>query len=129
MLPLCDVSILSYTDSLRTFNSPMPGSKSSVRIRVTSELANGEVGFASVEDIIVQEPEGAETFFLEVPLLVFREGTNGDVTVSWSLRGAGENAEAVTASDAGPTQGTVTMVSGQQHVFWLCWVNKNLSAA
>ena len=81
-----------------------------MNIMITPDVANGEVGFAPVEDVIVQEPDGSDVPKLQIRLRVFREGTNGDVTVYWSMRGTGDNA--ATSSDTGPTLGTVTMVSG-----------------
>ena len=83
-----------------------------MNIMITPDVANGEVGFATVEDVIVQEPDGSDVPKLQIRLRVFREGTNGDVTVYWSIRGTGDNAASVTSSDTGPTLGTVTMVSG-----------------
>ena len=96
----------------KTYNSPRFGEKDVINIMITSDVANGEVGFAAVEDIIVQEPDGSDGSNLQIRLKVFREGTNGDVTVYWSLRGTGDNAASVTSSDTGPTLGSVTMVSG-----------------
>ena len=42
------------------YNSPRFGPQSTVNIEVMSDEANGEVGFADVQDIIVQEPDGIE---------------------------------------------------------------------
>ena len=103
------------TDALAgPYNSPRFGSQATVNVMISSEVANGEVGFATVEDAVVQEPNADEPT-LQIPLKVYREGTNGDVTVFWSLTGTGENAAFVTPSDTGPTLGSVTMVSGTCH--------------
>ncbi len=100
------------------YNSPRFGSLSSVSLVVTAEEANGEVGFADVREIAVREPEGAD-LALRVPLKVFREGTNGEATVYWSVRGTGENAGHVTEGDTGPTVGSVVMAPGELLSFLL----------
>ena len=93
------------------YSSPRFGQQATVNVIITSDVANGEVGFATTEGLIVEEPTADEPT-LAILLPVYREGTNGDVTIYWSLRGTGENAAFVTPSDTGVTLGSVTMVSG-----------------
>ena len=44
---------------------------------------------------------------------MFREGTNGEATIYWSLMGTGNNAEYVTDEDTGATSGIIQMENGK----------------
>ena len=76
---------------------------------MTKNEANGEIGFDTVEQMFVDEPDGASS---EVRLRLTRLGTSGQATITWSMEGTGPNKEQVTVNDTGPTSGTVIMGAG-----------------
>ena len=47
-------------DSLGPYNSPALGVRTSLEIDVTTDVANGVVGFATMDDLEVFEPDGRE---------------------------------------------------------------------
>ena len=100
-------SYISTAPEIGPFNSPKIGPRSIATISVTAAEASGEIGFASVEPMVVQEPAGGPS---TVRLKLSREGTSGQAVVSWLMTGTGGT---VTSADTGPTQGTVTMLSGK----------------
>ncbi|XP_061172919.1 adhesion G-protein coupled receptor V1-like [Saccostrea echinata] len=91
------------------YNSPTLGSKVSASVPVTLTVANGEIGFQSIQPITVNEP--AITPYT-VALKLTREGTSGRAYIDWSLKGSGVNAAMVTTSDTGITSGTAIMEAG-----------------
>ncbi|XP_072038274.1 adhesion G-protein coupled receptor V1-like [Amphiura filiformis] len=71
-------------------SSPVIGGKPIVLLRVTSEMANGEIGFDTSSDLLtvtVEEPEGENAQPLQVSFTLTRQGTSGTATVSWLLTG------------------------------------------
>ncbi|CAH1797156.1 unnamed protein product [Owenia fusiformis] len=107
---LTEVELASAAE-VGPFNSPMLGENTKATVTVRQQDANGEVGFAATEDIFVAEPEG--NFNQRIPLVLNREGVNGDVTVYWSMVGTGRYVASVTPDDTGVTSGNVTMLSGE----------------
>ncbi|XP_022110249.1 G-protein coupled receptor 98-like isoform X2 [Acanthaster planci] len=65
-------------------SSPRLGARTTVTLEVTSDVANGEIGFTQPNQVLsVDEPEGTTpTLF---PLEITREGTSGDATIFWRI--------------------------------------------
>ncbi|KAI1900416.1 hypothetical protein AGOR_G00049720 [Albula goreensis] len=91
--------------------SPRLGGVLNISLMVTTDIANGEIGFTSNQTVVVYEPEGNQTS--ELFLSLRRDGTDGQAVVFWSLRPVGFNREDVTPGDLGPFSGSVTFLSGQ----------------
>ncbi|OWF54008.1 G-protein coupled receptor 98 [Mizuhopecten yessoensis] len=100
---------LQSVPSLGAYNSPVFGSRTELNIPVTLIEANGEIGFHSTATATINEPD---TTPYQVLLQLTREGTSGQAVISWMLTGSAT----VTASDTGPTSGTIVMESGKSEV-------------
>ncbi|XP_060082724.1 adhesion G-protein coupled receptor V1-like [Ylistrum balloti] len=100
---------LQSVPSLGAYNSPVFGSRTELSIPVTINEANGEIGFQNTATAIITEPD---TTPYQVLLQLTREGTSGEAVISWMLSGSAS----VTASDTGPTSGTVIMERGKSDV-------------
>ncbi|EPQ10965.1 G-protein coupled receptor 98, partial [Myotis brandtii] len=105
------------TVELVNINPPIPpisprfGKIRNISLAVTSDIANGEIGFISNLPIILHEPEDSPAEMVYIPL--HRDGTDGQATVYWSLKPSGSNSKAVTLDDIGPFNGSVVFLSGQ----------------
>uniref|UniRef100_A0ABM5FTD0 Adhesion G-protein coupled receptor V1 isoform X1 n=1 Tax=Pogona vitticeps TaxID=103695 RepID=A0ABM5FTD0_9SAUR len=91
--------------------SPRLGEIRNISLRITPDIANGEIGFTTNLPIILEEPEDSIFAVISVPL--HRDGTDGQAIVFWSLKPSGLNARAVTIDDISPFSGSVVFVSGQ----------------
>ncbi|XP_031794624.1 adhesion G-protein coupled receptor V1 [Sarcophilus harrisii] len=91
--------------------SPTFGDIRNISLRVTSDIANGEIGFISNLPIILHEPEDSPAEVVSIPL--HRDGTEGQAIVFWSLKPSGFNSKSVTLDDIGPFNGSVVFLSGQ----------------
>uniref|UniRef100_A0A8D2L5E0 Adhesion G-protein coupled receptor V1 n=1 Tax=Varanus komodoensis TaxID=61221 RepID=A0A8D2L5E0_VARKO len=91
--------------------SPRLGEIQNISLRITPDIANGEIGFISSLPIILHEPEDSAFTLNSVPL--HRDGTDGQATVFWSLAPSGLNPKAVTVGDISPFSGSVVFLSGQ----------------
>uniref|UniRef100_A0ACB8EQA8 G-protein coupled receptor 98 n=1 Tax=Sphaerodactylus townsendi TaxID=933632 RepID=A0ACB8EQA8_9SAUR len=91
--------------------SPRLGEIQNISLRITSDIANGEIGFISNLPIILHEPEDFAATVVSIAL--HRDGTDGQATVFWSLKPSGLNAKAVTMDDISPFSGFVVFLSGQ----------------
>ncbi|NXU16592.1 GPR98 protein, partial [Pardalotus punctatus] len=91
--------------------SPRLGEIQNISLRITPDIANGEIGFTSNLPIILSEPEGLPASVVSVGL--HRDGTDGQATVFWSLKPFGPNHKAVTQDDISPFNGSVVFLSGQ----------------
>ncbi|ETE65236.1 G-protein coupled receptor 98, partial [Ophiophagus hannah] len=91
--------------------SPRLGEIKNVSLRITPDIANGEIGFISNLSIILPEPEDSLFAVSSIPL--HRDGTDGQATVFWSLTPTGLNSKAVTIDDIWPFSGSVLFLSGQ----------------
>ncbi|XP_077203699.1 adhesion G-protein coupled receptor V1 isoform X3 [Paroedura picta] len=91
--------------------SPRLGDIQNISLRITPEIANGEIGFISNFPIILHEPE--DSIATVVAVALHRDGTDGQATVFWSLKPSGFNAKAVTMDDISPFSGFVVFLSGQ----------------
>ncbi|XP_016160310.1 PREDICTED: G-protein coupled receptor 98 [Ficedula albicollis] len=91
--------------------SPRLGEIQNISLRITPDIANGEIGFTSNLPIILSEPEESPVTVVSVAL--HRDGTDGQATVFWSLRPSGPNHKAVTQDDISPFNGSVVFLSGQ----------------
>ncbi|XP_039203973.1 adhesion G-protein coupled receptor V1 isoform X4 [Crotalus tigris] len=91
--------------------SPRLGEIKNVSLRITPDIANGEIGFISNLPIILLEPEDSLFAVSSIPL--HRDGTDGQATVFWSLTPIGLNSKAVTIDDIWPFSGSVLFLSGQ----------------
>ncbi|XP_048838820.1 adhesion G-protein coupled receptor V1 [Brienomyrus brachyistius] len=91
--------------------SPRFAGALNITLTVTSDIANGEIGFISNQTVIVNEPEDDNITQITLPL--HRDGTDGQAVVFWSLRPTGRNSQDVTLNDLGPFSGSVTFLSGQ----------------
>ncbi|XP_021064109.1 adhesion G-protein coupled receptor V1 [Mus pahari] len=91
--------------------SPRFGEIRNISLLVTPAIANGEIGFLSNLPIILHEPKDSTAEVVYIPL--HRDGTDGQAAVYWSLRPSGFNSKAVTLDDAGPFNGSVVFLSGQ----------------
>ncbi|XP_069137444.1 adhesion G-protein coupled receptor V1-like isoform X2 [Argopecten irradians] len=100
---------LQSVPSLGAYNSPVFGSRTELNIPVTLNEANGEIGFHSTTTAIINEPDSTP---YQVLLQLTREGTSGQAVISWVLTGSAS----VTASDTGPTSGTIVMERGKSDV-------------
>ncbi|XP_014663002.1 PREDICTED: G-protein coupled receptor 98-like [Priapulus caudatus] len=89
--------------------SPRIGHKDRASIPVPAALANGEIGFTSVETIYVNEPDDKP---LMVPLEVSREGLAGDAYVVWRSHSSQDKDGRSTSKDNGNRNGTVLIKSG-----------------
>ena len=107
------------------FNSPRIGPRSVATVTVTTAEASGEIGFDSIEPMVVEEPASTPS---AVRLKLTREGTSGQAVISWRMMGTGT----VTSGDTGPTQGTVTMQPGKyvgkQDTIWVNIVDRDHTA-
>lgn len=92
-----------------SFNSPRIGSPMKSSVVVTSAAANGEIGFLSIDMVMVDEPAGQQPTLLK--LRVGRQGINGAATVRWNVS---QLTVGLTPSDAGPASGQLTFATGQQ---------------
>ncbi|XP_075069096.1 adhesion G-protein coupled receptor V1 [Mixophyes fleayi] len=91
--------------------SPRLGPLQNISLKVTPDIANGEIGFTSNLPIIVSEPENVSSEVVSIAL--HRDGTGGDAVVYWSLKPYGINQNAITVSDLSPFNGSVKFLSGQ----------------
>ncbi|XP_071587409.1 adhesion G-protein coupled receptor V1 isoform X2 [Heliangelus exortis] len=91
--------------------SPRLGEIQNISLRITPDIANGEIGFTSNLPIILSEPEDSPA--TEVSIALHRDGTDGQATVFWSLKPSGVNQKAVTVDDISPFNGSVVFLSGQ----------------
>ncbi|XP_066038594.1 adhesion G-protein coupled receptor V1 [Chamaea fasciata] len=91
--------------------SPRLGEIQNISLRITPDIANGEIGFTSSLPIILSEPEEFPATVVSIAL--HRDGTDGQATVFWSLRPFGPNHKAVTQGDISPFNGSVVFLSGQ----------------
>nr|XP_056705119.1 adhesion G-protein coupled receptor V1 [Euleptes europaea] len=91
--------------------SPRLGEIQNISLRITPDIANGEIGFISNLPIVLHEPEDSITTVVSIAL--HRDGTDGQATVFWSLKPSGLNAKAVTMDDISPFSGFVVFLSGQ----------------
>ncbi|OWK61600.1 G-protein coupled receptor 98, partial [Lonchura striata] len=91
--------------------SPRLGEMRNISLKITPDIANGEIGFTSNLPIIVPEPE--EFSATVVSIALHRDGTDGQATVFWSLRPSGPNHKSVTQDDISPFNGSVVFLSGQ----------------
>ncbi|NWQ77266.1 GPR98 protein, partial [Columbina picui] len=91
--------------------SPRLGEIRNISLRITPDIANGEIGFISNLPIIVSEPEDSPATVVSIAL--HRDGTDGQATVFWSLKPSGVNQKAVTHDDISPFNGSVVFLSGQ----------------
>ncbi|XP_029429217.1 adhesion G-protein coupled receptor V1 [Rhinatrema bivittatum] len=91
--------------------SPRLGDIQNISLKVTPDIANGEIGFISNLSIIVNEPENFSTNVISIVL--HRDGTDGVATVFWSLKPSGLNPNTITFEDLSPFNGSVTFLPGQ----------------
>ncbi|XP_068782490.1 adhesion G-protein coupled receptor V1 [Struthio camelus] len=91
--------------------SPRLGEIRNISLRITPDIANGEIGFTSNLPIILSEPEDSPA--TEVSIVLHRDGTDGQATVFWSLKPSGLNQKAVTHDDISPFNGSVAFLPGQ----------------
>ncbi|NXM57764.1 GPR98 protein, partial [Illadopsis cleaveri] len=91
--------------------SPRLGEIRNISLRITPDIANGEIGFTSNLPVILSEPEELPATVVSIAL--HRDGTDGQATVFWSLRPFGPNHKAVTQDDISPFNGSVVFLSGQ----------------
>ncbi|NWX90484.1 GPR98 protein, partial [Nothoprocta pentlandii] len=91
--------------------SPRLGEIRNISLRITPDIANGEIGFTSNLPIILSEPEDSPA--TEVSIALHRDGTDGQATVFWSLKPSGVNQKAVTHDDISPFNGSVVFLPGQ----------------
>ncbi|NWV48163.1 GPR98 protein, partial [Daphoenositta chrysoptera] len=91
--------------------SPRLGEIRNISLRITPDIANGEIGFTSNLPIILSEPEDSPATVVSIAL--HRDGTDGQATVFWSLKPSGPNHKAVTQDDISPFNGSVVFLSGQ----------------
>ncbi|XP_069736689.1 adhesion G-protein coupled receptor V1, partial [Phaenicophaeus curvirostris] len=91
--------------------SPRLGEIRNISLRITPDIANGEIGFTSNLPIILSEPEDSPATVVSIAL--HRDGTDGQATVFWSLKPSGPNQRAVTHDDISPFNGSVVFLSGQ----------------
>ncbi|XP_053910929.1 adhesion G-protein coupled receptor V1 [Cuculus canorus] len=91
--------------------SPRLGETRNISLRITPDIANGEIGFTSNLPIILSEPEDSPATVVSIAL--HRDGTDGQATVFWSLKPSGPNQKAVTHDDISPFNGSVVFLSGQ----------------
>ncbi|XP_051498511.1 adhesion G-protein coupled receptor V1 [Apus apus] len=91
--------------------SPRLGEIRNISLRITPDIANGEIGFTSNLPIILSEPEDSSATV--VPIALHRDGTDGQATVFWSLKPSGVNQKAVTHDDISPFNGSVVFLSGE----------------
>ncbi|NWV12723.1 GPR98 protein, partial [Ptilonorhynchus violaceus] len=91
--------------------SPRLGEIRNISLRITPDIANGEIGFTSNLPIVLSEPEESPATVISIAL--HRDGTDGQATVFWSLKPSGPNHKAVTHDDISPFNGSVVFLSGQ----------------
>ncbi|KAM4753534.1 adhesion G-protein coupled receptor V1 isoform 2-T3 [Cyanocitta cristata] len=91
--------------------SPRLGEIQNISLRITPDIANGEIGFTSNLPIILSEPEELPATVVSIAL--HRDGTDGQATVFWSLKPSGPNHKAITQDDISPFNGSVVFLSGQ----------------
>ncbi|NWV26847.1 GPR98 protein, partial [Origma solitaria] len=91
--------------------SPRLSEIQNISLRITPDIANGEIGFTSNLPIILSEPEELPASVVSIAL--HRDGTDGQATVFWSLKPFGPNHKAVTQDDISPFNGSVVFLSGQ----------------
>ncbi|OXB72852.1 UNVERIFIED_CONTAM: hypothetical protein H355_000852 [Colinus virginianus] len=91
--------------------SPRLGEIRNISLKITPDIANGEIGFISNLPIILSEPEDSPATVVSIAL--HRDGTDGQATVFWSLKPSGLNPKAVTHDDISPFNGSVVFLSGQ----------------
>ncbi|NXK95299.1 GPR98 protein, partial [Formicarius rufipectus] len=91
--------------------SPRLGEIQNISLRITPDIANGEIGFTSNLPVILSEPEDSPATVVSIAL--HRDGTDGQATVFWSLKPSGPNHKAVTHDDISPFNGSVVFLSGQ----------------
>ncbi|XP_064499040.1 adhesion G-protein coupled receptor V1 isoform X4 [Pseudopipra pipra] len=91
--------------------SPRLGEIQNISLRITPDIANGEIGFISSLPIILSEPEDSPATVVSIAL--HRDGTDGQATVFWSLKPSGPNHKTVTQDDISPLNGSVVFLSGQ----------------
>ncbi|XP_040275580.1 adhesion G-protein coupled receptor V1 [Bufo bufo] len=91
--------------------SPRLGAPQNVSLKVTPDIANGEIGFTSNLPIVVSEPENVS--YNVVSIVLHRDGTGDDAVVYWSIKPYGVNKNSITLDDLSPFNGSVTFLSGQ----------------
>ncbi|XP_075693474.1 adhesion G-protein coupled receptor V1 [Rhinoderma darwinii] len=94
--------------------SPRLGPLQNVSLKVTPDIANGEIGFTSNLPIIVFEPENVSHDVVLIAL--HRDGTGDDAVVYWSMKPYGLNQNSITLDDLSPFNGSVTFLSGQSNI-------------
>ncbi|XP_049326601.1 adhesion G-protein coupled receptor V1 isoform X2 [Astyanax mexicanus] len=110
---------LIQLDSLQVINitplipsvSPRFGGAVNISLRITPDIANGEIGFTSNQTVVAVEPEESNTSVIILPLR--RDGTDGQAVVFWSVRPVGENRADVTKDDLSQFSGSVMFLTGQ----------------
>uniref|UniRef100_A0A8B9KIF9 Adhesion G protein-coupled receptor V1 n=1 Tax=Astyanax mexicanus TaxID=7994 RepID=A0A8B9KIF9_ASTMX len=110
---------LIQLDSLQVINitplipsvSPCFGGAVNISLRITPDIANGEIGFTSNQTVVAVEPEESNTSVIILPLR--RDGTDGQAVVFWSVRPVGENRADVTKDDLSQFSGSVVFLTGQ----------------
>ncbi|XP_048257204.1 adhesion G-protein coupled receptor V1-like isoform X2 [Haliotis rufescens] len=105
--------IIDITPEFGNYNSPVLQSRRQVSIPVTATNANGEIGFADISDVLVEEPTSGSRV---VQLKVNREGSSGPVNIRWIVTGVGESASSVTSADFDSMTGVVLMASGVSEI-------------
>ncbi|XP_070543508.1 adhesion G-protein coupled receptor V1-like isoform X2 [Ptychodera flava] len=102
---------LQGVETIVPTKSPRLGDKTSIVLVVSSDLANGEIGFNEADlEQTVEEPDGSTPLAITFPLT--REGTSGDATVYWQAHGIGQFADYFTTSDVRPANGSVYFPTG-----------------
>ncbi|XP_073534717.1 adhesion G-protein coupled receptor V1 isoform X1 [Phyllobates terribilis] len=91
--------------------SPRLGTLQNVSLKVTPDIANGEIGFTSNLPIRVSEPENVSHSVVSITL--HRDGTGDDAVVYWSIKPYGFNKNSITLDDLSPFNGSVTFLAGQ----------------
>lgn len=87
--------------------SPRLGPRSTVRLTVHAQFADGEIGFKSTM-MSVNEPENGQTI---ITLPVVRDGTLHRASLSWSIIGADSG------DDVLPTSGSLVFEKGSFLMF------------
>nr|XP_057927104.1 adhesion G-protein coupled receptor V1 isoform X2 [Doryrhamphus excisus] len=106
-LDLVDITPIIPTKSPR-FLGPLE-----LTLRVTPDIANGEIGFTSNSTVVIHEPENSNISIVSLQLQ--RDGTDGQAIVLWSLKPIGANRADVTTNDLTPFNGSVVFMSGQSN--------------
>ncbi|XP_014844179.1 PREDICTED: G-protein coupled receptor 98 isoform X1 [Poecilia mexicana] len=114
LIQLNKLELVDITPSIPS-NSPRFGGPLNLTLTVTSDIANGEIGFTSNTTVVLYEPEDSNSSMVSLPLR--RDGTDGQAVVFWSLQPTGANRKDVTADDLTPFNGSVVFLSRQSDAF------------